>query len=235
MNCFEIKPKKGYGFIYSYTSPSNKKYIGQTSRSLKERAGKDGSNYCNSTIFFRAIQKYGFCNFRFEILEEVELTNIDERETYYIEYFNTVQPNGYNIQKGGKVEYSKRKKRITPIIKYNLQGEFVQYFESIKDAAAEANTTYQAIEQVLSRKRRQHKNAIYRYIGESAPEPLKAIQTHGKLVGQYSIDEKFINSYSSANEAARAIGKNSNAGRNIRLVCQGKRQKAYGFKWKNLE
>lgn len=55
------------------------------------------------------------------------------------------------------------------------------------------------------------------------------------MVGQYSLDGQFIGKYSSANEAARAIGKDTNAGRNIRSVCAGKRVTAYGFKWKNLE
>ena len=56
-------PKDGYGFIYCYTSPSNKKYIGQTIKSLKERAKNNGNGYLNCTIFFRAIQKYGFEKF----------------------------------------------------------------------------------------------------------------------------------------------------------------------------
>ena len=41
--------------------------------------------------------------------------------------------------------------------------------------------------------------------------------------------------YDSANEAAKAIGKNTAAGRNIRSVCTGDRKTAYGFKWKYLD
>lgn len=235
MNCFDNKPKNNNGFVYKYTSPSGKSYIGQTCRSLKERAENNGCGYVGSSIFFSAIQKYGFDNFKVEILEEIELSKIDEREKYYITLFNTIQPNGYNIQKGGKCEYSSRGKRQTPIIKYNLQGQFLQIFESVKEAANEANSKYQAIEQVLNRKRRHHKDAIYRYLGEEAPEPIKGIKTHGKLIGQYDLNNNFIAKYSSANVAAKAIGKNSNAGRNIRSVCSGKRISAYGFIWKNLE
>lgn len=235
MNCFNIKPKKGYGFIYKYTSPSGKAYIGQTCRSLKERAQSDGSGYVNCSIFFSAIQKYGFENFKIEILEEIDLGNIDKKEEYYISLFNTTQPNGYNIQKGGKNNYTSRKKRKTPVIKYNLRGQFLQAFGSVKEAAEEMNCFYQNIEQVLNRKKRHYKGAIYRYLGEEPPEPIKEIKTQGKLVGQYTLDNKFIAKYPSASAAARAIGKNSNAGRNIRFVCNGKRLTAYGFKWKNLE
>ena len=52
MNSFERQPRKGYGFIYMYTSPSGKKYIGQTIKSLKERAKtKSGVGYKDCTLF----------------------------------------------------------------------------------------------------------------------------------------------------------------------------------------
>ena len=55
---------KHYGFIYLTTDLKyNKKYIGQTIKSLKERAKNNGNGYLNCTIFFRAIQKYGFEKF----------------------------------------------------------------------------------------------------------------------------------------------------------------------------
>ena len=235
MNCFETKPKEKKGFIYKYTSPSGKSYIGQTCRSLKERAGKDGQGYVNCSIFFRAIQKYGFENFKCEILEEVSLDDIDKKEKFYIDLYKTIQPNGYNVRDGGKNNYQNRGKNISPVIKYDLSGNFVQYFESVKAAAKDADCCYQAIVGVLDRVRKHHKNYIYRYVGENPPEPIKSIPTHGRKIGQFTLDDKFIAEYNSANEAARAIGKNSNAGRNIRSVCSGDRKTAFGFKWKNLE
>jgi hypothetical protein len=61
MNDFNKKPKENYGFIYKYTSPYGKSYIGQTTRSLKERAKTaNGIGYSCCTYFFNAIQKYGF-------------------------------------------------------------------------------------------------------------------------------------------------------------------------------
>lgn len=49
-----------------------------------------------------AIHKYGEKNFNFEILEE-DLINYNEREIYWIEYYNSLAPNGYNIQSGGTI------------------------------------------------------------------------------------------------------------------------------------
>ena len=235
MNYFELKPKTGYGFIYKYRSPNQKEYIGQTCRTLKERAGVQGQYYKGSLIFFSAIKKYGFENFSVEIICEAPLELLDELEEFYIAHYNTIYPNGYNIQKGGKSKYTLRKNRQRNVIKYDTQGNFIQSFNSVKDAAKEMNCNYQTISSVLSRKRRHYKGYIYRYSNEKAPEPIVIMQTHGKTIAQYTLEGEFIAIFKSANEAARAIGKNSNAGRNIRNVSCGKRQSAYGFKWKNIE
>ena len=63
----------------------------------------------------------------------------------------------------------------------------------------------------------------------------KPKEGHGRKTAQYTLDGKLIAVYNSANEAARAIGKPTNAGRNIRTVCAGKRNIAYGFTWKYLD
>lgn len=235
MNCFEQKPKDGYGFIYKYTSPSGKSYIGQTSKSLKERAKNTGIGYLNCSIFYNAINKYGFENFNYEILEEVNLSDIDEKEKYYIKKYDTVQPKGYNCYPGGKNDYSHRRNKTSQVVKYDSLGNFIKIYNSVNEAAEDARCTYQTIVSVLTKVRTHHKGFIYRYLGEDQPEPIKVKQTHGRLVGQYTLDGEYLNKYPSANEAARAIGKDANAGRNIRSVCTGKRNMAYGFVWKYLE
>lgn len=44
--------------VYVYTSPSSKKYIGQTCTSLSIRAN-NGEGYKTSPKFYQAIKKYG--------------------------------------------------------------------------------------------------------------------------------------------------------------------------------
>jgi group I intron endonuclease len=88
--------------IYMFTSPNGKQYIGQTcnfSRRISEHRGS--STKCR--VIHNAITKYGFENFDLSILEEnlsIEEANLMER--YYIEKFNTISPNGYNLRYGGK-------------------------------------------------------------------------------------------------------------------------------------
>ena len=83
-------------------------------------------------------------------------------------------------------------------------------------------------------KRKQHNNYIYKYLGEE-PEPVIKKKNQGRQTAQYDLEGNFIAIYPSANQAAAAIGKNSNAGRNIRAVCEGKRKTAYGFIWKFID
>lgn len=48
--------------------------------------------------------KYGIENFTFEVLEEIDISDnhsIQAREQFWIEHFNTIIPNGYNITFGG--------------------------------------------------------------------------------------------------------------------------------------
>lgn len=236
MNNFEKKPKTNYGFIYKYTSPSGKSYIGQTIYSLKERAKtSNGIGYSNCTIFFRAIQKYGFENFIFEILGEFPINELDKKEKDFIEQYNTIQPNGYNIKPGGANSYTKGQTRKSKIDQYDLEGNYIKTFESLREAADEMNTKYQSISAVLTGKRPQHNGYIYKYYGDTPPKPVRVAKTAGRQTAQYDLEGNLLNIYPSANQAAIAIGKNSNAGRNIRLVCEGKRLTAYGFKWKFLD
>ena len=80
MKDFIRKPKQGHGFIYRYISPSNKNYIGQTTKSLKERAKNNGNGYKNCSVFYNAILKYGFKNFKIEILGEFKIEFLDNKE-----------------------------------------------------------------------------------------------------------------------------------------------------------
>ena len=82
---------------------NGKVYIGQTSKSLEERAQADGRNYRECRRFYNAIQKYSWEAFVPEILETVQTVDeANEREIYYISKFNSTDENyGYNLSMGG--------------------------------------------------------------------------------------------------------------------------------------
>lgn len=88
-------------YVYMYTSPSGKHYVGRTCLSQYERAGKLGIRYKTSRAFWNAIQKYGWENFSYKVLEEGILADdIDKRENYWINYYHSsTDENGYNLLK----------------------------------------------------------------------------------------------------------------------------------------
>jgi group I intron endonuclease len=91
-------------YLYCYTSPSGKKYVGITDcikRRQSEHAKKEFGCKNNTTKFAQAIRKYGYKNFTFEIIgKSNNLETIEEFEIYYIELFDSIK-NGYNITSGG--------------------------------------------------------------------------------------------------------------------------------------
>jgi len=89
--------------IYKSINKINgKMYIGQTIASLKERKYKHKSLAKNNSqlYFHRAIRKYGWKNFKWEIIEEPDKEIGGQRETYYIKKFGCKSPNGYNLTDG---------------------------------------------------------------------------------------------------------------------------------------
>ena len=82
-------------------------YIGITNN-FKQRI-REHKSYANSnrykykSRFYNAIRKYGFENFKFEIIETVEnRKQLEEREIYWIKYYNSTDKKvGYNITAGG--------------------------------------------------------------------------------------------------------------------------------------
>ena len=94
------------GFIYKITNTINSKsYIGQTIQNVKERFYQHCVTKCSKAVsnmaIHRAIKKYGKSNFTVEVIEEVESTNLNDRERYWIRYYDSYN-NGYNSTEGGQ-------------------------------------------------------------------------------------------------------------------------------------
>lgn len=97
------------GAIYCYTNLINqKKYIGQSVdpkqryMAHKSSAFNEKSEEYDSPLH-RAMRKYGYENFSYEILQETnDIDLLNELEIFYISHYNTQVPNGYNILQGGR-------------------------------------------------------------------------------------------------------------------------------------
>lgn len=92
--------------IYCITCLLNQmKYVGQTNN-LKRRI----EHHKHENLYVdKAIKKYGWETFTVEVLEECDSREkLNEREKFWITYFNCKHPNGYNLTDGGKgiIRYS---------------------------------------------------------------------------------------------------------------------------------
>lgn len=88
--------------IYKITNKeTGKSYIGQSNdieRRFKEHQIKGEASRIPVDI---AIKKYGKDKFSYEIIEECNIDELNSKETYWIQYFDTVN-NGYNCNNGGE-------------------------------------------------------------------------------------------------------------------------------------
>lgn len=86
--------------IYKITNIINfKPYVGQ-SVDIQDRWHQHKYNNTKDSAIHKAIKKYGIKNFIFEILEECPREQLNEREKYWIAYYDSFY-NGYNETLGG--------------------------------------------------------------------------------------------------------------------------------------
>jgi group I intron endonuclease len=94
--------------IYKITNPKGKIYIGQ-STNVYDRWNK-GHKYSHSKKtgvgkkLKNSLKKYGWECHVFEIIEECTIEQLEEKEIYWINYYNTYK-NGLNSQIGGFTGY----------------------------------------------------------------------------------------------------------------------------------
>lgn len=90
-------------YVYKITNKiNNKLYIGITNDYKKRWSNHKCCNSPNMVIA-RAIKKYGVDNFVFEILfSGLSIEEAEEKEIELISSLNTLVPNGYNVEKGGR-------------------------------------------------------------------------------------------------------------------------------------
>ena len=116
------------GYIYKIQNLINDNvYIGQTVKTVEKRFQQHRNNYdkpyFSQLTLYKAFKKYGLENFSFETIEEVPNELLDEREKYWIDYYDSYK-NGYNMTLGG---------RLIELYKWDLQ-EIIDLYHIHKSA-----------------------------------------------------------------------------------------------------
>lgn len=188
------------GYIYKITNIINNKiYIGQT---IKERPSDRFSQHRYSakhletdkgvSLLHRAMNAEGIENFKFEVIEAVDNSLLDEKEQYYIKYYNTMYPNGYNLTEGGagtpgfvrkQSAEEKEKRRISNQKFYEQHPEAK---ETIKERTTQLWKNEDYRKKVTESNKKYYENHPEKFRGENNPmygkhhteEALKKISAH---------------------------------------------------------
>ena len=216
------KPKKDHGFIYCYTSPSGKKYIGRTIQSLKDRAKENGKGYKRCGVFYRAIQKYGFENFSVEILEEPIEELLDEKEKEWIDFLKTRVPDGYNVAEGGSAGNTKK------VYQYSCEGFFLKEFSSLTEAGHSIGKSIQGISDVLHGRKKASYGYIWSFEKRDRIPPESYTLNKEKPVYAYSLEGDFVKEFSSITEASKAVNGNRS---DIKKAIKKQIRYSKGYQW----
>lgn len=209
-------------YIYKITNSINgKSYIGATKKTIQNRwqnhlNDSKKERFQNRPLYI-AMNKYGVDKFTIDVVEECEDDSLlFEREIFWIDYYDTFR-NGYNATYGGSGK---------SVIDYGLVYETYKNLNNNCKKTAEQLHIDEGWASLIIR-------------ALSGKEKLERPKIGRKRVNMYSLDNKYIKSFSSTRDAARFIisekGLNpENEGgycAHIVHVCNGKRKTMGGFKW----
>lgn len=133
------------GYIYTITNKTdNKTYVGQTVRELDTRWKDHLKKRSNCRYLKSAINKYGVDNFVFKLVCITFDNMLDDMEIQYIQKYNCLVPNGYNLRLGGnsgrhnaetKQKISETLLKNRKVIQFDIQGNRLNSFNSCTEAA----------------------------------------------------------------------------------------------------
>ena len=92
------------GFIYKITSPTGRIYVGKTINLSSRKSSYRNNNNKEQRIIYNSINKYGWDNHVFEVIDEAPINLLSEFEIKHIENLKSYHhenPNGMNLTKGG--------------------------------------------------------------------------------------------------------------------------------------
>lgn len=224
---------------------NNKVYIGQSCdiyTRWQHHLGRLNAGKHHSEHLQKSWDKYGSNNFSFEILEKCDPEQIDDRERFYIEKYNSTNSKfGYNLESGGslykthsnetrkkisegnkgKICSEESKKRMSEAQKIAQKGKKLSDETKQKIGVALKGRVYS--QETIEKFRELHKrenlsDETIRKISEAAYKKVKQLTTDGVV----------INIFDAIKLAEEATGINHS---HISSVCKGKRKTAGGYIW----
>ncbi len=202
------------GLIYRYISPSGKIYIGQTIDEKGRKSKHKTQTVKQNSYFGNAIRKYGFENFKYEVIIKFKPTVdvkklkkvLDKLEKRYIKLSKSNNSNfGYNLNIGGEGN-----------IGYKHSEEMIEYLKSCP------KTEKQISNLELGRE------------GHSEETKLKqrnSKKSKMKRVGKYDLENVLLEEFDSIADAARSLEGSTQKTKHSKIgdCCNEKSKSAYGY------
>ena len=120
--------------------------------------------------------------------------------------------------------------REKPVVQFDLNGEFLRFFESIHEAERATGVKRPSIIAVCERDKITAGNSQWRYAHDTlSVSKVKAGRDNViQKVSQYDIEGNYIRTFESITEAMRLTGVDAST---IAKVCRGKKQTTKGYRW----
>ena len=212
---------------------NHKKYIGQ-SKDIDTRWKKHiyelTHNKHHNDYLQKSWNKYGKENFRFYNLERCCFEMLDEKERYWIDYYDTLDRNcGYNLKDGGQNGGSTLTIETREKLSKSIRKSYENFdLRNLRRKNALAQWSNPKIKEKISKEN----NGMYGK--KHSEESKKRMSEHSKgrksptrnTTPVFCVETK--TAYEDATDAHNKLGYDSSA---ILKVCQGKRKTCGGYHW----
>ena len=202
--------------IYKITSPTGKIYIGQAVDVERRWKNYYALNNCNTQLkLYRSFQKYGPQFHLFEIIEECNIDQLNERELYWGEKYDTLGENGLNLRlgnAGGRMSIEVKEK-----ITLSKKGHSCYFNKERGEKISNANKNKPKpsnFGEIISKSKKGKPN-----IKNKKPKPLDFGKKYYKPIIQYDLQGNFIKEWSSIKEASQSLNINNGS---ISMCCREK-------------
>jgi group I intron endonuclease len=208
------------GYIYKIKNKfDNKIYIGQTIQDLEDRWKGHLKKNSNCRYLKSAFKKYGVDNFEFQLVCITFDNCLDDMEIKYIEHYNCLVPNGYNLRLGGNSgkHNEETKRKISEALKNRYKNGMVHPHLGKKPS----EETRKKLSEAKKGKTYNQKSIEKRIITQR-------IKRNRQII-QFDLQGNKLNSFDSCKEVGEYIGTTTS---NICMCLTGKTKTTKGFIWK---
>lgn len=228
------------GYIYLIQNTvNNKKYVGQTIRTIKERLyehQKESRKKSPESPIAKAIKKYDVSSFVIEqlaIIKAMDLNSLkielDKKEVYFIQYFDTTNSkNGYNRTKGADQIASSLKSKTYC---FDEDGNLIRSFASRAEAAANLGIAACTISNSI--KNNTGVKGIYfsnfNHMDDELLYKIRCNKEKRKRIVQYDKKGNLIKIFNTPSEITNELSFDYSG---IYKVCHGNGNYAYGYVWR---